>query len=58
MATMNSAAILGRETELGEIAPGKRADLVVLRANPLEDVTNTRTVDSVWIDGVKACGAL
>jgi imidazolonepropionase-like amidohydrolase len=58
MATMNSAAILGRETELGEIAPGKRADLVVLRANPLEDVTNTRTIESVWVDGVQVCGEL
>jgi imidazolonepropionase-like amidohydrolase len=58
MGTLNSAVILGQEGELGEIAPGRRADLVVLRGNPLEDVRNTRTIESVWLDGVQACGWL
>jgi imidazolonepropionase-like amidohydrolase len=43
---------------LGEIAPGRRADLVVLRANPLQDIRSIRTIDMVWLDGVQACGAL
>ena len=55
MGTLNSAAILGQEGELGEIAPGRRADLVVLRGNPLEEVRNTRSIESVWLGGVQAC---
>ena len=58
MATLESARILGQEGSLGEIAPGRRADLVVLGANPLDDVRNTRTIDSVWLDGIRACEGL
>ena len=58
MATLTSAEILGQAASLGEIAPGRRADLVVLRANPLEDVRNTRTIESVWLDGIRACDGL
>jgi imidazolonepropionase-like amidohydrolase len=56
MATVVSAEIVGQKGVLGEIAPGRRADLVVLKANPLQNIRNTRT--SVWLDGVQACGAL
>jgi imidazolonepropionase-like amidohydrolase len=58
MATVGSAEIIGQKGVLGEIAPGRRADLVVLRANPLQTIRNTRTIDMVWLDGVQACGAL
>jgi imidazolonepropionase-like amidohydrolase len=58
MATVGSAEIVGQKGVLGEIAPGHRADLVVLKANPLQNIRNTRTVESVWLDGVQACGAL
>jgi DNA-binding SARP family transcriptional activator len=58
MATIGSAEIIGQTGVLGEIAPGRRADLVVLKANPLQDIRNTRTIESVWLDGVRACGAL
>lgn len=58
MATVGSAEIIGQKGVLGEIAPGRRADLVVLRANPLQDIRNIRTIDMVWLDGVQACGAL
>ena len=58
MATVESAQILGRAGGLGEIAPGRHADFMVLSANPLEDVRNTRTIRSVWLDGVKACDGL
>ena len=40
---------------VGAIAPGMRADFVVLTADPLADIKNTRTIESVWIDG-KALG--
>jgi imidazolonepropionase-like amidohydrolase len=40
-----------RTTDWGTIAPGKRADLVLLTANPLENVANTMTIDAVMIGG-------
>lgn len=35
----------------GRIAPGYRADMVLLRANPLEDIANTQAIDGVIVDG-------
>ncbi len=57
MATLGSAHVLGRE-DLGEIAPGRRADLVVLREDPLAEVRALRTIESVWIEGEAVAGAL
>lgn len=57
MATLGSAEVLGRD-DLGEIAPGRRADLVVLRQDPLAEVRALRTIESVWIDGLRVAGAL
>ena len=57
MATLGSAEVLGRE-DLGELAPGRRADLVVLREDPLAEVRALRTIESVWIDGARVAGAL
>jgi imidazolonepropionase-like amidohydrolase len=47
MATANGARALGREKEIGAVKPGMRADLVVLRANPLADIGNTREIELV-----------
>ncbi|MGH9387648.1 MAG: amidohydrolase family protein, partial [Vicinamibacterales bacterium] len=49
-ATRTSAEILGLD-ELGTVAPGKSADFVVLDANPLDDITNTRRIGSVYLRG-------
>jgi len=49
-ATRNSAAILGLE-ELGTVAAGKSADFLVLDANPLVDIGNTRRISSVYSRG-------
>ncbi len=50
-ATLNPARFLGRESELGTVQVGKAADLVVLDANPLVDIANTRRIASVVYRG-------
>ena len=51
IATRNGAEALGRIDETGTLAVGKRADLIVVRENPLEDISATRTIDWVLRDG-------
>ena len=58
MATLESAALLGQQGVLGEIAPGHQADLIVLRQNPLENIAHTKSIDSVWLNGLQAAGPL
>lgn len=50
-ATLNPARYLGRERDLGTVAPGKFADLVLLDANPLQDINNTRKIEAVVYRG-------
>lgn len=49
-ATQTSAAMMGLD-DLGTLAPGKSADFIVLEANPLEDITNTRRIADVYLRG-------
>lgn len=46
-ATRENARFLGRESEIGTIAPGKLADIIALGANPLDDIINIREVTLV-----------
>jgi imidazolonepropionase-like amidohydrolase len=52
IATKNSAEFLGRK-DLGTLETGKSADLIVLGRNPLENIKNTRTIETVWVAGNK-----
>jgi imidazolonepropionase-like amidohydrolase len=51
-ATANAADFLALDN-MGAIMPGKKADFIVLEANPLDDITNTRRIREVYIDGLQ-----
>jgi len=50
--SLNGAKILGIDDELGSIAQGKKADLVVIRGNPIATPAEIRNVTIVFKDGV------
>lgn len=50
------AARCHQNTDLGVLAPGRRADLLVLAANPLENIQNLRSIEQVWIGGQRMTG--
>lgn len=50
-ATREPARFLEMSDEVGTIEPGKRADLVLLEANPLDDIRNTRSIAGVMLRG-------
>lgn len=52
-ATRNGAEFLGATKDLGTLEAGKWADLIVLSRNPLEDIKNTRMIETVMIAGQK-----
>ena len=51
-ATKTPAGLMGLD-DLGTLAPGKRASLLVLNANPLDDIRHTRDIADVYLDGVR-----
>jgi hypothetical protein len=53
-ATLHNAMALRQQNNLGSIAPGKLADLVVLDADPLADIRNTRRIELVVRGGIAA----
>lgn len=50
-ATLAPAQFLGLEHRAGVIAPGARADMVLLRRNPLDDISAVRDIDTVILAG-------
>lgn len=52
IATLNGAIYMGKDANIGSIAPGKAADMVVLGANPAEKIENVEKVELVFKDGV------
>ena len=49
-ATGRAAELLGLKDK-GVLRAGKSADFMVLKANPLENIKNTRTIEGVWLGG-------
>jgi imidazolonepropionase-like amidohydrolase len=50
-ATLAPARFFDAETTMGSIEKGKLADMVLLDANPLEDIRNTRKIEAVFTHG-------
>lgn len=50
-ATVNPARYFQKSSEFGTVEAGKRADLVLLDANPLADISNTRAIAGVMVRG-------
>src|SRR5664279_5208587 len=52
VATLNGATYMGRQDQIGSIAPGKNADLVVVKGNPASKIDDIEKVEIVFKDGV------
>jgi imidazolonepropionase-like amidohydrolase len=52
-ATSGAAKAINISKEVGTLEKGKLADFLVLTANPLDDIKNTRAIESVWVGGVR-----
>lgn len=50
-ATKNPAAFFGQEAEFGTVEVGKRADLILVEGNPLEDIRNVHRQAGVMVRG-------
>jgi hypothetical protein len=50
-ATRNGARLVGLSDQLGTVEEGKLADLLILEANPLDDIRNIRKIDRIILDG-------
>jgi imidazolonepropionase-like amidohydrolase len=51
IATNNGAKALGIEDISGTIQPGKQADIIVLSVNPIQNISNTKGIEAVIVDG-------
>jgi imidazolonepropionase-like amidohydrolase len=51
IATNNGATALGIKNDVGTVESGKQADMVILSENPLDNIRNTRKIETVIVDG-------
>jgi imidazolonepropionase-like amidohydrolase len=52
IATLNGAIFLGRQDQIGSIAPGKNGDLIVVKGDPATQISDIENVEIVFKDGV------
>jgi imidazolonepropionase-like amidohydrolase len=52
IATLNGAIYLGRQDQIGSIAAGKNADLVLIKGDPATRISDIENVEMVFKDGV------
>jgi imidazolonepropionase-like amidohydrolase len=52
IATLNGAVYLGRDQQIGSVAAGKNADLVVIKGDPSKQISDVENVEIVFKDGV------
>lgn len=50
-ATINPARYLGMDKDIGSLEAGKLADLVIIDANPLDDIRNTDRISHIMLNG-------
>jgi imidazolonepropionase-like amidohydrolase len=48
---INGPAFFGKSNEYGAMKPGRMADMLLLDANPLDDITNTQKINAVILKG-------
>ena len=53
VATIRAAELLGKDAQLGSIAPGRFADLIAVNGDPLTDIRVLERVDGVIMAGMK-----
>src|ERR671917_416935 len=51
IATNNGAEALGIDNRVGTIESGKEADIIILTSNPIENISNTKEIEAVIVDG-------
>ena len=52
IATLNGAIYLGRDKQIGSIAAGKNADMVVIKGDPTKRISDIEKVEIVFKDGI------
>jgi imidazolonepropionase-like amidohydrolase len=52
IATLNGATYMGKEKQIGSVAAGKSADLVVLKGDPSKQISDIENVEIVFKDGI------
>jgi imidazolonepropionase-like amidohydrolase len=52
IATLNGAKFLGEDSRIGSIAPGKQADLMIVKGNPAANISDIEKIEIVFKDGV------